>query len=171
MSETKGRWKIWGVVAIVLLVLGVIPLAYVSTVEDEDMGLLIGEKVCLFSGFAGQVMLNGEPASGAKLTRTYEFKNTEHKDVVTADEEGRFSFESVWDKQRGLVVQFVSRQKILVEYQGQEHLIWTGGKLIEEEFGEFGGAKPQNLRCELGEDLRRVDMEMGFIGTTCHWDQ
>lgn len=134
------------------------------------MGLLKGEKVCLFSGFAGQLLLNGEPANGAEISRKYEWKNKETRDLVTADDDGKFSFETVWGSSRGFVVQFVSHQEIFVKYQGKDYQIWTGGKLIEEEFVEFGGSSPKNLSCELSEDMRRVDMEIGFIGTSCHWE-
>jgi len=149
-------------------------LAYLSfaneSLQEEEMGLLKGEKVCLFSGFTGQLLLNGEPANDAEITRKYEWKNKETRDLITADAQGKFAFESVWESSRGFVVQFVSHQELFVNYQGKGYQIWTGGKLLEEENAEFGGSNPVNLTCELSEEMRRVDMELGFIGTSCRWE-
>ncbi len=135
------------------------------------MGLIIGEKVCLFSGFDGQLTLNGEPASGAEITRTYEWGNKKQSESLITNSEGNFKFDSIWAKSRALfIVQFVSHQQIFVKYRDEEYQIWGGGKLDEAEYGEFGGDRPKNLRCELSEPARRVDLNPGFVGSSCYWD-
>ncbi len=166
--------------AITVFLLCGIPLAYLlithkssanESSEKEKMGLIIAEKVCLFSGFEGNLTLNGEPAAGAEITRTYEWNNKKHSESLTTDSEGNFKFDSVWDKSRALfIVQFVSHQQIFVKHKDEEYQIWGGGKLIEAEYGEFGGSRPKNLRCELSEPARRVDLHPGFVGSSCHWE-
>lgn len=137
------------------------------------MGLLKGESVYAFSGFSGQLLFKGEPASNAKITRRYELsKPNEYEDSTITDSEGRFSFESaIADYRKPLldVHGFLARQQIFVEYQRETYQIWGGSKDAKEEYSEFKG-KPQNLTCELTEEPHMVDLRTSFIGTSCHWD-
>lgn len=137
------------------------------------MSLLKGEKVCVASGFEGRVTFDGEPASGARIVRTYYWKSekgqTEEK---IADKDGRFSFSSHWKVYRQVLpVQFVVQQTIFVYYKDTEYQVLETGKMNKVEFSEFGG-RPENFRCELtDQNIRGVDVESGFVATTCYWDQ
>lgn len=132
--------------------------------------LTIGNKVCLFSGFTGTITKANQPIKGAKVIRSYEWNNKKMTEVAVTDENGQFSFESVWATSRKVfVVQFVSHQQIFVEYDGEREQIWGGGKGLEEEFTEFGG-KPINFTCNLGDEIRGVSYKIGFMTTNAHWN-
>ena len=135
------------------------------------MSLFKGEKACVASGFEGRVTLEGKPASGARIVRTFKWKDEKGETEETiADKDGRFSFPSHWGVfRRVLPVEVYSFQDIFVYYNGQEYRIWRIGKLDKSEYSEFGG-KPKNFRCELTENFRRVDLEHGFVGTNCYWE-
>lgn len=68
-------------------------------------------------------------------------------------------------------VQFVSHQSIFVYYGGREYQVWGMGKMQKSEYSEFGGKKPENFRCELTDEVCYVALEVGFVGTSCYWDQ
>lgn len=94
------------------------------------MSLLKGEKVCVASGFEGRQTLNGQPASGARVVRKFNWKDEKGETEETiADKDGRFSFPVHWGVVRGVmrIAQFVSYQSIYVYYQGQEYLVWKTG--------------------------------------------
>ncbi|MGH1485611.1 MAG: DUF6795 domain-containing protein [Cellvibrionaceae bacterium] len=143
-------------------------------IGGEFMGMLKKELAYPFSGFSGQLLFNGEPAANAKITRVYELESKKElqKDEVVADQQGRFSFDAITVQYRTPVLgafEFLSHQDVIVEYKGEEYQIWGGGKFNKDEYAEFGG-KPNNFRCELTEDIRRVEIEKGVYGTNCHWD-
>ncbi len=139
------------------------------------MGVLKAESAYAFSGFSGQLLFNGEPASNAKIIRKYRLQSSsdEQEDSVTTNNEGHFSFDSIAIKHRTPLFSshdFLSHQDVIVEYQGENYDIWLGGKTEPGEYTEFGG-KPKNLRCELTEQSRRVKHELaGVIATNCKWD-
>ncbi|MGH1485612.1 MAG: DUF6795 domain-containing protein [Cellvibrionaceae bacterium] len=139
----------------------------------EFMGALKSEPAYPFSGFSGQLFFKGEPAAQAKVTRIYELESKKgpQQDIVVTDEKGEFSFESVLLRYRNPVLgafEFLSHQDVIVEYNGEEYQIWGGSKFNKDEYAEFGG-KPNNFRCELIEDIRRVEIGKGVYGTNCHW--
>jgi hypothetical protein len=144
----------------------------VTAVEVNSMSLLKGEKVCVASAFEGRLTFEGKPASGARIVRKFSWKDQKGETEETiADKDGRFSFPSHWDVLRGVLpVQFVSVQDILVHYGGQEYKIWLMGKLSTNEYSEFGG-RPENFRCELTDEIRRVDLEHEYVGTNCYWER
>lgn len=72
---------------------------------------------------------------------------------------------------RLLPVQFVAYQDIFVHYNDKEYQIWGMGKMNKSEYSEFGGKKPENFRCELTDEIRRIDLEYEFVGTNCTWDR
>ena len=121
-----------------------------------------------FSGFEGQLFYKGKPAAFAKVKRTYDWDDTLHEEEVTADEQGRFRFESVSVEIRESLAQFVSSQKINVEFNNLDIRIWSCGKIAEEEFGEFGG-KPKNLTCELTDEWKSMQLPDGIVGSICSW--
>ncbi len=146
----------------------------VTAVETKGMSLFKGEKTCVASGFEGRVTFEGKPASGARIVRKFNWKDEKGETEETiADKDGRFSFPSHWDVlRRVLPVQFVAYQDLYIHYKDQEHHVWAIGKMQKSEYSEFGGNKPENFRCELTDDeIRGVTLEVGFVATTCFWDQ
>jgi hypothetical protein len=142
--------------------------------EVNSMSLIKGEKVCVASGFEGRLTFDGNPAAGARIVRKFNWKDEKGETEETiADKDGRFSFPSHWDVlRRVLPVQFVVHQNIFVYYSGQEYQVWGTGKMQKNEYSEFGGEKPLNFHCELTNDeVRGVALEVGFVATTCYWDQ
>lgn len=135
------------------------------------MSLFKGEKVCVASGFEGRVTFGGQPASGARIVRRFNWKDEAGKaEEVNADGDGKFAFSSHWDiMKRVPSVQFVAHQSIFVYYKGKKYQVWGMGKMHKSEYSEFGG-KPKNFRCELTEEIRKVDLEHEFVGTSCHWE-
>ncbi len=138
------------------------------------MSLFKGEKVCVASGFEGRVTFEGKPASGARIVRNIFWKNDKGEpEESIADKDGRFSFPSRWEILRQVLpMQFAVPQNIFVYYKGQEYQVWGTAKMEKSEYSEFGGKTPENFRCELtDDDIRGVPFEVGFVSTTCFWDQ
>lgn len=136
------------------------------------MGLIFKEKGIAFSGFEGTLLLEGKPAVGAKLIRTWDVFNQKGEDHALADEDGRFKFspiEIAFRTPAFAPVDFLSHQNIDVIHEGKKYEIWAGGKLEKEAYREFNG-KPINLTCELTEETRRIDLNVGFIVSNCHWN-
>lgn len=128
------------------------------------------EEVVISSPFAGHIMLNGKPAVGAKVVRHLAWRDEKGEDEITeVDESGYFAFPIKTDLVTvSKITTFVINQQLRVEYQGQEYLIWTMGKGSKNLYGELGG-KPQNFVCELSDDLERVEVDDGLLGTSCKW--
>ena len=143
----------------------------IFAVEVHGMSLLEGEKICIASGFEGRVTFEGKPASGARIVRKFNWKDEKGETEETiADKDGRFSFPAHWDTLRQVLpVQFVAYQDMFVHYQGKEFQVWGMGKMNKREYSEFGG-KPEHFRCELTDEIRRVDLESEFVGTSCYWE-
>lgn len=135
------------------------------------MSFFSKEKVVLSSPMEGTITFNGEPAVGAKLVRTIKWQSDfGDKDTVLADEGGAFEFPVVEDSWRPILpTEFVVYQDIHVYYAEQEFHIWIMSKRREELWGELGG-KPTNFRCELTDELVRVEVEEGLLGTSCKWN-
>ncbi|WNO08050.1 DUF6795 domain-containing protein [Teredinibacter sp. KSP-S5-2] len=133
------------------------------------MSMLFPKKVCLFSGFTGQITFEGKPLSNVRVKRNYSFENKRTEEETTTDDQGYFTFESAWAKTRApFIAQFVAEQNIYVYFQGEEYHIWTAGKMAEEEFGEFGG-EPESFACELTEEQYAPELEIGLVYTNCRW--
>ncbi|MCP4338672.1 MAG: DUF4198 domain-containing protein [Desulfobulbaceae bacterium] len=114
---------------------------------------------------------DGKPATGARIVGNFNWKDDNGETEGTiADNDGRFSFTSHWDVlRRVLPVEFVVHQSIFVHYKDNKYQVWETGKREKIQFSEFGG-KSKNFRCELTDEIRRVDLERGFVGTNCYWD-
>ena len=164
--------RLYGFVALAIVTCGCcLPL---PATGGEFMGILKKEPAYPFSGFSCQLFFKGEPAAHAKVIRSYELasKNEKHEEFAVADAQGRFSFDSIVVQYRTPVlgpVEFLSRQRVFVEYQGEEYPIWVGAKFDKGEYAEFG-EKFRKLRCELTEDIRRIDVKKSYYGTSCHWN-
>ncbi len=141
---------------------------------EEDNMLFQAENYCLFSAMEGTLTFQGKPAAGAKVVRKITVDDKEDApDFVMADENGKFSLATINRKIREplMVAAFVIDQDIFVHYQGSEYHIWAMsnvGKTSEHE--EFGGRKPINVRCEITDEMVRVEIETGLLGTSCVWD-
>ncbi len=157
------------------LLLSSLCLLSLPTTGGEFMGMLKAEPAYPFSGFSGQLLFEGKPASNTKIIRQYQLQSKPglHEDIAMTDKEGLFSFESILIQHRTPVLSshdFLSHQEIFVEYQNKQYQIWGGAKSELGEYTEFGG-KPKNLTCELTEEPRKVTNEVAsFIGTSCHWE-
>lgn len=135
------------------------------------MSFFKGEELYYFSGFEGQVLLNGKPAIGALVHRTAESKGkivVDDKEIT--DSEGRFKFSSVMKKTKtGSILQFVSHQKIFITHNGEKKQVWEAGKIRTEEYVEFGDEK-KSLICELSDEMKPFYMVSGFGMTLCDWE-
>ncbi|WP_111641437.1 DUF6795 domain-containing protein [Marinimicrobium alkaliphilum] len=153
------------VVSIALLI-----FSSLYSAQGVAMSLFSGEDVYVFSAMDGHLTYQGQPAAGAKIIRHVAWKDREGESEETvADENGYFSFPSMKRKLRQfLPAQFVAHQSIFVVYRDERVQIWGTGKLGKEEYAEVG-RKPLEFTCELTDDPRRVDVEYGFIFTSCKW--
>lgn len=139
---------------------------------DGIMGLFNKKETgCVFSGFDGQLLFEGKPATGAVITRKYELFDRSGEDSVTTDANGHFSFSSViWEYKEPLLapVDFMAYQNIYVSYRQQEFHIWTSSKPSKEALTEFDGNEPLVV-CELTENPTGKDIIEGLLVTSCHW--
>lgn len=135
------------------------------------MAFFSKEEVVLFSPMEGVITYNGEPVEGAKLVRQVSWKDDDEvSDSVITDAKGYFEFTGITDTTSSVLPsQFVAQQRVYVYHNDQEYLMWMMGKISPELYGELDG-KPTNLRCELTEELRRVEGPYSGLGTICHWD-
>ena len=116
-------------------------------------------KVHLFSATRGVVTRNGIPIANAEVERTYRWgsKNQERSDKTHTDAEGRFAFETAWD--RSLIHSILPlhqsvAQRIYVRVEGTEYRAWSFPKDNFDDLGEVG--RPLELICELtAEDTLR----------------
>lgn len=121
-----------------------------------------------FSGFDGVIVYQGTPLKHTTVKRTYDWNGTIHEDITQTDENGRFHFSSVAIEARESLSQFVSSQSIFIYHEDNEIQIWSCGKILEDEFGEFGG-KPENFTCDLGGEWQAVRLPYGIAGSLCNW--
>ncbi|UZJ45272.1 hypothetical protein OOT55_04240 [Marinimicrobium sp. C6131] len=136
------------------------------------MAFFSKKEVVLSSPFAAQITYQGKPASGARIKRIIKWQSqVGEEDFAEADDQGHFSFPAIRDSWRRLLpAEFVVYQDIVVQYQDQEFKIWIGSKREEHEWSELGG-EPINMHCELTDEIRRVDVKRGLLGTNCHWER
>ncbi len=129
------------------------------------------EEVVIFSPMIGKITLNGKPVSKAKIERWLKWKDEEgERDYFATDESGQFSIPIKKDFVRlSSISQFVMAQEVRVFVGGEKFDFWIMSKRNKDEFGELGG-KPVNFRCELTDDLVRVEVDDGLLGTSCTWD-
>lgn len=132
------------------------------------------ETVYPFSGFDGQVLFKGKPAAGAVLTRSYNQMGAgKVKDSVTADDQGRFRFQSIaleYTEPRLSAVDYLSRQDIFVAYAGEDFLIWSEAKRKREEYAEMEGER-KVVVCEVTAEPVPIERDdgVGLLVTNCVW--
>lgn len=144
--------------------------------QGAAMSLFFGEKnkveAVLFSPLEGQLTFNGKPASGAKIKLWFAWKDQEGETkLFTADEDGYFSI----PKQTAIyeenpLFQISIGQMVTVDFNGQEYLIWKGGKSTTHLYGELGG-RPRNLTCELTKEDMDAHLEHALLETSCEWTE
>ncbi len=163
--------KLCAVGGLFLLVLWLSSTVY----GDDGMGIFKKKETgCVFSGFDGQLLYEGEPAADAVLIRKYELFGRKGEDKATTDSNGHFQFDSVfWEFTEPYLTPtgFLVHQQIFVQYQNAETQIWGGAKVEPTELYEFNNQRPNNLVCEITAGAKRVNTgKRGFIGTNCHWN-
>ena len=132
--------------------------------------VLKGKEVFLFSEVSGLLTYKGVPASRANVRRLVKIGDKSYEEVIEANDEGLFHFDSLKKVERAIFPkEFVSHQKLIVEYENKEFLIWEGAKRSEERNAELDG-KPLIFKCELTDDTRFFHMMFHSIGTSCTWE-
>ncbi|HEY7773608.1 MAG TPA: DUF6795 domain-containing protein [Marinagarivorans sp.] len=131
-------------------------------------------KPCLFSPISGTITFKGEPAAGAKLTRTAGKAHTHGRLVDTAitDNQGQFEMPGVFEKvllAKFLPMEFVAAQEIVVEFEGNSYKVWAGVKREREVNSESSG-RPLVVACELTDEPKRASVGGGFVNSVCTWD-
>ena len=129
------------------------------------------EEIVLGSPMEGKLTLHGKPVVGARMVRWITWKDeTGETDTTYINEDGRFNLPVIKVKAKlNKIVQFVAHQEINVSYKGNQYQIWVMGKFGKGMFSELNG-KPINFRCELTDEIRRVETDDGLLGTSCKWD-
>ena len=134
------------------------------------MGLIVPERVCLFSGFDATLVEGDKPLANRKLIRTWEIRGAEYQDEVISDENGKFHFDTIWYDYRVLFeVAFVSYQRIYIDEASEENQIWGGGKMQKEEYSEFGG-EPKNVVCDTLQEPVKSALGNDSVWNKCNWE-
>lgn len=128
------------------------------------------QQVVLFSGIEGQVVRNGQPVSGAKLSRFWDFSQDQVRgqDETITDTLGRFRMPTVMHttrKPRFLAQQFVVSQVIRLKTGDRDWEVWVASK-HEQGFGTERGSTPLSTP-DLNQHLRvliNLDAPMALRG-------
>jgi len=148
--------------------------------QVNAMGILDFMRIYIFSEVDGTVLMEGKPVSGAKVTRTADYKDKIHTDTVVTDDQGRFHFDDIYTHSLRLS-ETVIFQKIIIEYDGKDYLAWELTKRNEQRFGELNDpATPDdeisriNLTSELTGDQKNEqtvgsDLRRRIIYGLSHW--
>lgn len=132
-----------------------------------------GEKVeaVLFSPLEGKLTFEGKPAVGAKIELWIKWKDSKGETFTyTTDNDGYFKIPEHRASYRQVAIaQLVIVQKINVQYNDNNYLVWNMSKMDGEIFGELGG-KPINLVCEITSDLTTIRNSSVLGGIGCEWD-
>lgn len=124
----------------------------------------------MFSPLEGVISDSGEPVSDVVLERSMKYGHQEWIDSTVTGDDGRFMFGKVEAILKvPALSHFVIFQAIKARYRGEDKLIWTKGKDGKSIYDELGG-RPVNFRCELTDELVRVETASTWLGTSCQWD-
>lgn len=127
-------------------------------------------EVFTFSKVSGQLLSEGKPVSGARVSRLTEYHELEIEETMT-DQDGRFQFDSK-TTQRGFTLfssEFVVAQSIRVATASGEYVIWSNTKRSVAENSELGG-QALKLRCNLQDGLKVFRDYGSILRTNCTWD-
>ena len=134
------------------------------TFKVNAMAAIFGTNT-LFSEVDGFVTLDGKPCISAKITQTI-FK-TNGKEISTnklTDDNGYFRFEEI-SENKGLLSflpsEFVVTQRLLISYDGTEHLGWAHTKRSAKQNSE-SSFKPFTLECDLSKKIEKDDKHTGI---------
>ena len=129
------------------------------------------QEVVLFSPLQGTLTYKGKPAVGAKIIRKVNWKDKrDETEFFNVNEKGEFDLPvKIATVRIPAMAQFVAHQTIDVIFNDKEFTIWIYGKTDKGLYGELDG-RAVNLTCELTDDLIRVEMPNGGLGTSCKWD-
>lgn len=134
------RREIWMSVGAVVLLLGCME------------GTAMAKKV-LWSAMSGRVLMNGQPAAGAVLVRSYlwHWNNEKASDQAVANAAGEFVFPPI--EGRSLMGNLLPHEPVIeqlmkVEYQGKSYVAWAYFKRSYKDNTENNG-KPLNVTCRL----------------------
>lgn len=129
--------------------------------------------ICIFSGMENVKLTNeGKPVINAKILLEMKWKNSVGDKFETyTDDNGYFSLPSKWDDfEVPAFTTLAITQYITVFIEDAELDIWNLGKTGSLQYDEFNGNKSTNIRCELTEEPRHIDLDSGSVLTSCHWD-
>lgn len=124
----------------------------------------------MFSEVQGMVVKDGKPLAGVKVTREFKWAHNDdtQKDTVATDAGGKFQFPSVsrFSIMTSLLPhEPVIKQKITLDYEGKEILVWRFFKRDYDENGELKG-KPIKLECDVKrEEGFHINKDILGIGT------
>lgn len=144
----------------------IVAIGLLLNIKEMDLGLLLKEKVCIASGISGVILRNGQPVPDLIVRRKLSWKseNWDEIEEIKTDPKGKFSFSTRWEKIR---FKFMTQPAFITEIDVQddslvEPIIFSTTKLAIEEYAEFDGI-PNNFKCELTDEIRKVDTKYGFI--------
>ncbi|WP_346840224.1 DUF6795 domain-containing protein [Microbulbifer sp. SAOS-129_SWC] len=142
-------------------------LLFYIPVQGNAMAFLNPFKACTFSEMQLKLTANGEPAAGAKVIRSVNWKE-EIVDTFTADDSGRVELPATHESSitQVMPVEFVSSQVINVEYDGKNYKIWVYAKRDPGENSEQNG-KPFELACELSDEPKIQRVFDSILKTSC----
>ncbi|MCW8127632.1 DUF6795 domain-containing protein [Microbulbifer halophilus] len=138
-------------------------------ISGNSMSIFSAKETILFSPVDGIITYKNEPAGKAIVHRQVKYNDEVYEDSAETTDDGHFSFEPIAKKERYIVRNsFVAHQKIFVEYDGNQFLIWETAKREEEKNSELEG-KNLSFKCELTDENRFVHLMLNSIETKCTW--
>lgn len=142
-------------------------------IKEANLGLLLKERVCIATGMAGVILIDGKPARNLTVQRKLRWKSDDWDNITQSvtNDHGEFSFATHWEDIRiKFMTQPVFTNRIeVLNVDIEEPIIFTTSKIGLDEYSEFDG-KPTNFKCELTDPWRKVKTKYGFIATNCIWE-
>ena len=146
--------------------------------ESEDMGLSILTKkpekksYVIFSPLEGVLTKGGKPMADTKIMRELRWNTNDDgiKEYFQTDANGYFKLplhEETFDM--SALTQFVANQYVSIESDSGTDYLWVCGKLSTGLFSELG-YEPESVVCDVENELLRVEVERGQLGTKCRWN-
>ncbi|WP_445363030.1 DUF6795 domain-containing protein [Microbulbifer sp. ANSA003] len=131
------------------------------------MSLFTKDEVFLFSPVNGYLTYENSPTQNTSVKRVVECDGKTYEDITITDSYGHFSFEPLTKLERNLLPkEFVSHQKIIVNYNGTDYLIWETVKRSEELNSELEGKK-LDFQCEITDEYKFIHLTFNSVGTNC----
>lgn len=133
----------------------------------KAMSILGIGKTCVFSEVKLRLLHNGKPVSNSKVQRHWNWNNPGSDEAVT-DDDGYVLFPAVFESSvsRLLPLELVITQRLSVNIDGEERILWTNAKRKPEENVEYGGAK-FDVVCELNNEEALIEDYGSLMLTIC----